>query len=193
MKSQKINYIVKISILSALAFVLMLVEFALPIFPSFLKVDVSDIPALLGGFALGPIAGFLIELIKNMLHFPMTTTLGIGEFANFIVGTSFVVTSASLYRASKTRKNAFVSLIAGALVMTVMAVVANYYIFLPLYARFLFPVTAMVGAAAQVNKSIKDIYTLVVYGIMPFNIFKGVLVGTLTFLMYKKVSPILHK
>lgn len=193
MKKEKVNYLVKISILSALAFMIMLLDFPLPLFPSFLQIDLSDIPALIGGFAMGPLAGLLIELIKNMIHLTMTTTLGIGEAANFIVGAAFVVTSAALYRKDKSRKNALISLIAGTLVMTLVAVVSNFYAFIPLYSKFLFPLEAIIGASAEINKAVKDLYTLVVYTIMPFNLLKGVIVSGVTYLMYKKVSPLLNK
>lgn len=196
MKNKKLSVIIKISILSAMAFIIYLFEFPLPIFPAFLKIDLSDIPAMLGGFALGPVAGILIELIKNILNIVIkgSGSAGIGELANFIVGSAYVITSGALYKHSKSKKNAAVSLTAGVLVMTLVASVANYYVFLPLYETVLhFPIEAMVQEGAKVNGLVKDFNSFVVYSILPFNLLKGFVVSMITFLAYKKLSPILHK
>ncbi len=196
MKNKKLSVIIKISILSAMAFILYLFEFPLPIFPGFLKIDISDLPAMLGGFALGPIAGIIIQLLKNVLHILIrgSSTAGIGELANFIVGAAMVAASAALYKNNKSKKNAAISLTAGVLVMTLVASVANYYVFLPLYESALhFPIEAMVSEGAKVSGLVKDFNSFVVYSILPFNLLKGLIVAVITFLSYKKLSPILHK
>ncbi|EYE89577.1 membrane protein [Fervidicella metallireducens AeB] len=195
MKNKKLVKLIKVGVLASMAFILMFFELPLPIFPSFLKLDVSDVPALLGAFAMGPLAGVLIELIKNVLHFTVKPgMLGIGELANFIVGSAMVVTAGSLYRHQKSKKNALISLLAGVLVMALVASVGNYYLFLPLYEKFLgFPISAVVQMTAKVNSAVKDPYTLIAYSIMPFNLLKGTVISLIVFLMYKKVSPILHK
>lgn len=193
MKNKKLSVLIKISILSAMAFIIYFIEFPIPVFPQFLQLDFSDIPALLGAFAMGPMAGVAIELIKNALHLLRTQTLGIGELANFVVGAAFAATSGAIYRHLKTRKVAFISLISGTLVMAITASVANYYIFLPLYEKYLFPISAIVQMASKVNSAVVDLNTLIVFSILPFNLFKGVVISAITFLMYKRVSPILHK
>lgn len=196
MKKRTLSTLIKVSILAAMAFILMFFEFPLPIFPSFLKIDFSDIPALLGAFAMGPIAGIVIELLKNLLYLVIkgTQTGFIGELANFVVGAALVGTAGSLYKHSKTRKNALTSMAAGVLVMTVVASVTNYFVFLPLYETVLhFPITEMVKAGAEIFKGITDFNSFVAYSILPFNLFKGVLVVIITFLAYKRLSPILHK
>ena len=193
MKNKKLSVLIKISILSAMAFIIYFIEFPIPVFPQFLQLDFSDIPALLGAFAMGPMAGVAIELIKNALHLLRTSTLGIGELANFIVGAAFAATSGAIYKHLKTRKVAFISLISGTLVMAITASVANYYIFLPLYEKYLFPISAIIGMASKVNSAVVDLNTLIVFSILPFNLFKGVVISVITFLMYKRVSPILHK
>jgi riboflavin transporter FmnP len=196
MKKRTLSTLIKVSVLSAMAFILMFLEFPLPIFPSFLKIDFSDIPALLGAFAMGPIAGVGIELLKNLLYLVIkgTQTGFIGEFANFIVGAALVGTAGSLYRHSKTRKNALISMIVGVLVMSVVASVANYYVFLPLYETVLhFPISAMVEEGAKIFTGITDLNSFVAYSILPFNLFKGILIAIITFLAYKRLSPILHK
>lgn len=179
MKKRTLSTLIKISVLSAMAFILMYVDFPLPIFPTFLKIDFSDVPALLGAFAMGPVAGIIIELIKNLLIILLkgTQTGFVGELANFIVGAVLVGVAGILYKRTKTRANALVSIIAGIIFMSAVASIANYFVLLPLYG--------MTGAAER--------YSIILSGILPFNLFKGVLAGAITFLAYKKISPILHK
>lgn len=195
MTNKKLSTLIKISVLSTMAFILMFFEFPLPIFPDFLKIDLSDIPALLGAFSIGPAAGIVIELIKNLLHLIVKNqTAGIGELANFIVGSAFAATAGIIYKNKKTRKGAAISLLAGIIVMGLAASLGNYFIFLPLYEKVLmFPVSAVIGMAAKVNKAVVNLNTLIIYSILPFNIMKGVIVSIITSLVYKRVSPILHK
>ncbi|WML36624.1 ECF transporter S component [Clostridium sp. OS1-26] len=195
MKDQKLNRLVKISMLSVIAFILMFIEVATPFFPPFLKFDISDLPALIGAFALGPIAGVAIELLKNILHgIFVGGSAFVGELANFLVGAVMVYVSGYIYNKRKSRGTAVTSLIAGALAMTVAASVLNYYIFLPLYETVLhFPINAIVAMGNKVNSSIKDLNSFVIWAIAPFNLIKGMLVSVLTMLVYKSVSPILHK
>jgi riboflavin transporter len=192
---KKLVKLIKISLLSAMAFVLMLFEFPVPLFPVFLKLDLSDIPALLGAFSIGPLAGVAIELIKNILFLlTKSTTAGIGELANFIVGGALVFTAGLIYRNGKTRKRAFVGLALGTVVMAVVASFANYFVFLPLYETVLnFPMDAIVAMGSQANKAVMDVNSLIVYSFLPFNLLKGFIVSLITLLIYKKVSPVLHK
>lgn len=195
MKNKKLSISIKISILAAMGFILFLLEIPLPIFPSFLKIDFSDVPALLGAFSMGPLAGLVIELIKNLLHMMLKgDSAGIGELANFMVGSGFVVTAGIVYKRGKSLKYALIGLIAGIVAMGVVASIGNYFIFLPLYEKVLsFPITAVVGMASKVNPSITNLNTLVIYCILPFNILKGLIISLVVFLIYKRVSPILHK
>lgn len=195
MKDQKLNKLVKVSLLSVIAFMLMFIEVATPFFPSFLKIDISDLPALIGAFALGPMAGVTIELLKNILHgIFVGGTAFVGELANFLVGAILVYVSGYIYNKNKTRGTAITSLIAGTLVMTVAASILNYFIFLPLYETVLhFPISAIVAMGNKVNSHIKDLNSFVILAIAPFNIIKGVVLSILTTVIYKSVSPILHK
>ncbi|SEF39676.1 Riboflavin transporter FmnP [Caloramator fervidus] len=194
-KSKKLSNMIKVSILSAISLILMFFEFSLPIFPEFLKIDLSDIPPLLGAFALGPLYGVLVEFIKNILHFVLKgQTAGIGEMANFLVGISLVYPASYIYFKNKTKKGAFLGLFIGVVVMVISASLLNYFVLLPLYEKVLnFPISAIIEWASKVNKNIKDINSLIVYSIAPFNLIKGVIVSFLTILIYKRVSPILHK
>jgi riboflavin transporter FmnP len=195
MKNKKLNIIVKISILSAMALILSLIEFPLPIFPDFLKLDISDVPAILGAFAMGPVAGVMIELVKNILHFIFkNSSYGIGELANFIVGASYVYVSGIIYKTGKSRKTALIGLIAATITMGIVASIGNYLVFLPLYEKVLnFPIVAVVGLAKKINPSVVNLNTLIAYSILPFNIIKGAMLSIIVFLVYKRVSPILHR
>ncbi|MBU5676712.1 ECF transporter S component [Alkaliphilus sp. MSJ-5] len=185
------NSLVKISVLSVLSYILMMIEFPLPLFPSFLQFDFSDIPALLGAFTLGPVAGVLVQLVKALLHFlTKSQTGGVGELANFLVGISYIVPAALIYHRKKDRNHALIGLIAGTIMMTVVGVIVNLYITLPFYSAFM-PMDTIVNLGTVVNSKIVDVTTLVLYGISPFNILKGAIIAFVTLLIYKKVSPIL--
>lgn len=196
MKQTDLNKTIKISLLSAIAFVLMFFEIPLPIFPSFLQIDLSDLPALLGTFALGPVSGVLIELFKNVLHivFKGTQTGFVGEFANFMVGSIFVVTAGIIYKMRKSKKTAILGLIAGTVVMSLSASVLNYTVLLPLYAKiFKAPIEAFVAMGTAINSNIKTVKDLVLLSILPFNLLKGIVVSAVTIPVYKSISPILHR
>lgn len=190
----KVRDITKISLLSAIAFVLMVfAEFPLPLFPSFLKIDLSDVPALIGGFAMGPTTGVIIEFIKNLLHFLFKSeTGGVGNLANFVVGIGFVVPASVVYSVNKTKKGALIGMAVGTVTMTLLASLANYYVLIPLYAK-VYSMDAILNMMSQANKAIVDLKTYIVYAVIPFNVIKAVLVSIITLLIYKKVSPILHR
>lgn len=194
-RKTNLNSLIKISLLGAIAFILMLFEFPIPGFPPFLKLDLSDLPALIGGFALGPVAGIIVELIKNILNVILhgSSTGGTGELANFLVGGTFVGVASFVYHRGKTRKNAIIGLISGTIAMTLVAGLFNYFVLIPLYATMFGGLNNVIGAAAAANKSIDSLASLIVIGITPFNILKGAVVSVITFASYKKVSPLIHK
>ena len=184
---------VKTSVLSVIAFVLMLIEFPVPLFPAFLKIDLSDLPALIGGFALGPAVGVSVELIKNFLHFiTKTSTAGVGELANFIVGTALVLPASLIYKRKKSKSQALVALLAGTLSMAVAGGLANYFILLPFYAKVM-PLQVIIDMSRAANAAITDMKTLILYAIVPFNLIKGAFISLVTLLIYKRLSVILHK
>lgn len=195
MKQNKLNTMIKISLLSVMAFVIMLFDVPLPIFPSFLEIDLSDLPALLGTFALGPSAGIGIELFKNILNLILngTQTGGVGELANFAVGAIFVGTAGIVYKYNKSKKTAILGLIAGTIVMSVAASVLNYTILLPLYSKiYKAPIEAFVQMGAVMNPNIKTVKDLVMWSIFPFNLLKGVVISLVTMPLYKRVSSLLR-
>jgi len=189
----KIKYLTRVAILAAVSAILMYIEFPLPFVPTFLKIDLSDFPALIAAFSMGPIAGIIVELIKNLVHLVASSTLFVGELANFIIGSVFVGVAGLVYKYKKTKLNASIGMGLGIIVMSIVAVVVNIYVLLPLYAKaFGMDIDAIVSMSQVVNKNIIGLKTLMIFGITPFNIIKGLLVSLVTFFSYKKLSRYLH-
>lgn len=197
MKSTKfltVSTLVKISILSAIGYILMFISVPLPmLFPEFLKIDISDLTALLGGISLGPMAGVTISFLKNLLQFitGMSTTGGVGEFANFLIGGSFVFTVSYIYSKKRNIQGVIIGLVSGIVVMTVVGCIANYFIILPFYATIGWSIDAVVSMGAAINPAIDSKMSFIIWMIAPFNILKSGLMSLLTLPMYKKTEKIL--
>ena len=185
----------RIAILGACAFILMYFEIALPfIAPTFYKLDFSEIPVLIGGFALGPLSAVVIELIKILLKllFKPTTTAFVGELANFLVGCAFAVPAALYYQKNRTRKGALISLLIGTLCMALAGFAVNLWLVIPAYVSIMhFPLEAIIGAGAAIVPVVDSVFMLVLCCTTPFNLIKGILLSILTFLLYKRISPFL--
>lgn len=168
------------AVLAALAFVLMVLDIPIPVlFPTFLKMDLSDVPGLLGAFALGPGTGVGVALIKNLLHFVVcSSTGGVGELANFLTGASFAGVAGALYVRQKSRRRAFFALGIGTLAMTMTMAVLNYAVLFPFFFK---------------EPPSPRFFPLIYGAVVPFNLLKGILVSGVVLLLYKKVSPILHR
>lgn len=191
-----IHTITKISILGALSFILMMLQFPIPIAPAFYQLDFSEVIVLIGGFALGPWAAICIEGLKIVLNLLIngTLTMGIGELANFLIGCAFVLPAIMIYRKEKTRKHAFIGLFVGVLCMTIMGVIMNYYVLIPAYTAFAnIPFEAILGMGKAINSNIDGLWGLIMICVVPFNLLKGFLVSMIVALCYKKVSPMLKK
>ena len=195
-KSRKTaRFVAKAGILSAVAILLMYLELVLPLMPTFLKFDFSEIAVLLAAFSMGPLTAILIELIKNLAHLAVSATGGVGELANFIIGSFFVGTAGLVYRFNKSRKGAFLGMFIGTLVMTAAACLINYYFMIPFYVSVMgFPLQAIIGMTQEVgNKWVTNLETLILYVFVPFNLFKGFVVSGIVALIYKRFSPMLHR
>lgn len=189
--------IAKIAVLTAIAYVLyMFVKFPLPfIFPAFLDIQFSDLPALIGGFAMGPWAGVLIVVVKCLLKMPFSTTACVGEIADIIMGIAFVLPASILYKKSKSKKGAFVGVIIGAVCCIIASVLANWLLLIPFYAQ-VFGWDAILGMVSGLYPEITQasFYTYyILLAVIPFNILRCSIVVAFTFLLYKRVSPILHR
>lgn len=196
MKHNKtLKYIAKIAVLSAVAAILMLFEIPLWFAPSFYELDFSELPILIGGFALGPVAAVLMELIKNLLNLLMngTSTAFVGEFANFVTGCAFVLPAALIYKYKKTLKGAIVGLVAGTLSLVLVGALINYFILIPTFSSMYgMSIEDIVELGTKANGAITDLPTLIVFAVMPFNLLKAAACSILTMLLYKRLSKILH-
>ncbi len=191
--NQKTRTIVCVGMLAAISTILMLFEFPLPfIAPSFYELDFSEVPILIGAFALGPVAGVLAEFVKILLNLVIngTDTAFVGEIANFLMGCLFILPAALIYQRKKSRKNAMIGLVVGTACLTVGAVFVNALIMLPFYANVM-PLEAILGLGAAINPAIDSIWSFAIIAVAPFNLIKGVLVSVLTVVLYKHISPIL--
>ncbi|MBR0462139.1 MAG: ECF transporter S component [Erysipelotrichaceae bacterium] len=195
MKDSKVRFIVSIAMLGALAGVLMFIKFPLPIAPSFYKLEFSDVPCLVGGFAMGPWAAVLICLIKNLINVISegTTTAFVGEASNFVMSCTLCVTAAVIYKKEHTKKGAIKSMIIGIIVLAVASAVINYYVLIPAYVKFMgFPLDAIIGLGAKIIPSIDSLFKLVLFCTVPFNLIKGIAVCLITFVVYKRISPLIN-
>ncbi|CUX44914.1 ECF transporter S component [Clostridium sp. C105KSO13] len=188
-----IRTIAKISMLSAIATVLMLFEIPLPFAPAFYEIDFSEVPVLIGCFVMGPLAGAVIELVKILLNLIIngTMTAGVGEAANFLIGCALCVPAGLIYKRDRTRKGAIIGMTVGTLAMTVVGSLLNAFVLLPAYGAFFgMPLDGLVKMGTAVNSQITSLSTFVLFAVAPFNLLKGVLVSLVVFLIYKKISPV---
>ena len=182
------------AILTAMAVLLMYLEIPLPFMPSFLKFDFSELPVLIGSFALGPVWGIVIELLKNLIHLPVTQTMGIGELSNFITGVIYVGTAGIIYRIFVSKKGAAIAMIIATLILAAVSVPVNAFITLPLYGSVMgFPIEAIIGMSAAVNPLVKDKVSLLLAVFVPFNLFKGFIVAGITYFVHLPLSKLINK
>lgn len=194
--SAAIKYIAKVAVLAAAAAILMLFEFPLWFAPGFYKLDLSETIILIGGFALGPVAGVVIELLKNLLNLLLnsTSTAFVGEFANFLTGCVFVVPAALIYRNKKSLKSAIIGMVVGSLSLAVVGALLNYYVLVPTYVEmYKLPLDAIIAMASAVNGAVTDLKSMIVFAVAPFNLAKGIICSILATLLYKRVSGVLHR
>ena len=147
---QNVRMLTMTAVLSVIAFVLAFFEFPVPLSPSFARMDLSDLPALIGAFAYGPAAGILIELVKNALQLLTSSTGGIGELANFIMGGSFVAAAGLIYKFHKTKKMAMIACLMASVVMGIVAAIVNYFILLPVFEAFM-PLDQLIASFGVVH------------------------------------------
>lgn len=187
---QNVRILTMTAVLSAISFVLAFFEFPVPLSPSFARMDLSDLPALIGAFAYGPISGILIELVKNALQFLTSSTGGIGELANFIMGSSFVVTAGLIYKLHKTKRTALIACLIASVVMGITAAIVNYFILLPVFEAFM-PLDQLIASFGEFIPFIKTKLDVVLFNAFPFNLLKGIGISIVTMLLYKRLTPIL--
>ena len=178
--------------LTAVAIILQYIELPIPmLMPSFIKFDFSDLPALIGAFAFGPMAGVVIELVKNLLHCAVSQSATVGELSNFILGAVFTFTAGFIYKRNKTKKNAIIGGVLGAVIMGIISIPSNYFVVYPFYYNFM-PQEVVLGMYQAIVPAMKSIIQCLVVFNLPFTIIKGLLSVLITMFIYKPLSPILH-
>ncbi len=192
-------YIAKIAILTAIAFILYAFgKFNLPfIFPNFLEIQISELPALLAGFSMGPVSGCIVVILKCLLKFPMTSTAYVGESTDIILGILFVLPASIIYHRKKDKKHALIGICVGGILLTIASIIVNRFISIPFFVTLYFDgnfdaIVAMLQPLYQ-NVTVENFYVYYLFvGVLPFNLLRCIIVGALTFVLYKRLSKILH-
>lgn len=179
------------AIMSAMAAALMFVEISVPIIPSFIKLDISELPALITSFAFGPLWGVVVCFIKNLLHLTATQTSGVGEISNFLLGAVFTATAGLFYKIHHNRKFAFIGSLAGSFAMAVSAFFINLFIVYPIYMKILIPEEAILGMYQAILPSVDSLWKAILTFNVPFTFVKGLISVAITFIIYHRISPIL--
>ena len=192
MKVSKSRYLTLVAIFSAISFGLMFLDFAIPaVIPSFVKMDFSELPALIASFALGPTAGVLVCFIKNLIHLSITTTSGVGELANFLIGAALVFPAGMIYKYHHNKKFAIIACFAGAIIMGLASYPINLWITYPFYYNFM-PKEVILGMYQAILSWVDSIELSLLVFNLPFTMVKGLAVALITVLVYKPLSPIIH-
>ena len=182
----------KVAMLSVIGFVLMYFQLPLTfVAPPFMKLDISDLPVLMGAFTMGPVYGIIIAALKNLMHiiFKGTMTAGVGELSNFIISSTFAVISSYIYRKHRSYKGAVLSMTVGVVAMTILAMTSNYFVVFPLYGKVM-PMEAIIAMGSAITPKITGLFTMMIYSVLPFNLIKGFTTSAVMMLVYKKISPL---
>lgn len=176
--------------MGAIGTILMAISISVPFMPSFIKLDISELPALIAAFAIGPQSGVAVCLIKNLVNVTQTTTGGVGELSNFLLGTAFVLPAGLIYRKFKSRKGALCGSISGAVLMGIASVPVNYFLTYPIYQKFM-PLEKIIAAYNAIIPGERGLLGCLVTFNMPYTMLKGLLCAAITFIVYKHISPII--
>lgn len=185
------RYLTCTAIMSAVATILMFLDFSIPIMPGFIKLDFSELPALLATFALGPVSGILVCLFKNVINVFFTTTAAVGELVNFLLGVLLVVPAGLIYKYKKTRLGAFLGALLGSACMAGFGILLNYYITYPIYAKVMAPMPVILGSYKLIYPGITNLWQALAIFNVPFTFVKGLLNTIICLLIYKPLSPII--
>ena len=201
-KNQTVKKIAFTGIMAAMASVLMFIEFPLIfIAPDFLKFDFSNLPALIISFIFGPIYGLAVVAVKSTVHLTATTSAGIGELADFILGGVFVLTAGIIYKLKPTRKAALLGMLAATILSSAAAAILNYFFLIPFFANYFIgaPISVqekidiIIDAFSKIIPIIDNLFKAVIFSVVPFNLIKGIVISLITFFVYKRLSKIFKK
>lgn len=192
-KSISTSVLAGVGILSALAFILQYLEISLPIMPFFIKFDFSDLPALIGAYAYGPVAGILIEFIKNLLHCAVSQSATVGELSNFILGAVFCGIAGLIYKRNKTKKTALIGGLIGAVAMGIICIPSNYYVVYPFYYKAFMPEETVLAAYQAILPNVKSILQSLFIFNLPFTVVKGLISVAISMPIYKRLMRVLNR
>lgn len=195
-KSNKIKTISIIALMSAISAILMYLDFQLPFAPQFLKFDLSEVPAIFTAYFLSPFSGTLVVLLKIIIRFIFkgSNTMFVGEIMSFVCGASYVLPASIIYRKFHTKKGALISLIVSIFIASVVAVIINKYVAFPMYGKLYgLTIEKIVSMTNKILPIVKNENTMFLYSVFPFNLVKYSIISLITFLIYKKMSAIMHK
>lgn len=179
--------------LATILYVVPFFKFPLPFLPPFLEFNFSDIPTLIAGFTYGPLVAFFVHLIKIVIKLPMSHTACVGELADFIIGILFVIPATMYYKKNKSKKGALIGLSFSLVIATIGACFINRYILIPFYTKA-YGLETVLAMAKGVNSNITDVkWSLILWGVLPFNLLKNIIVCALAFILYKKISNVIKK
>ena len=195
MQNEKLKVMIRIAMLTAAATVLFLIKIPLPfIAPPFYELDFSNVVSLIGAFAMGPVAGIIIELLKNIINLIIdgSITGGVGELSNFLTACALVVPASLVYNKNKNKKSSLAGLFFGIIIMTAFGYFSNRFVMIPIYSKALsIPIEALVGMGTKIHSSIDSVSDMILLCVVPFNLIKGLLVSAVTFVLYKKIRKVL--
>lgn len=194
LRTQKLSVrvIAQVGILAAISYLLRFFEVPLPIFPPFLRIDLSDVVAVFGGISMGPVAGFIIVVVKNLLQaLTGSSTGGVGEFANILIAGPYVLMISIFCQKVKSYKNVLIGAVMGTIAMAIVGSVVNYYIMFPLYSKVMIPMEVIIGMGTALNPKVTDLFSFMIWLIIPFNIVKGAIMTVVILPLYKKMEKLL--
>ncbi len=189
-KTLSVQYLTRIAVLTALSSILYMIS--IPIV-AFYSLDLSNLPVLLGAFSMGPVAGLIILGLKSLIGCLTSSTMYVGELADFIMGAAFVLPAALIYQRNKSRKGALIGMITGTVALILAGCLTNAYLLIPFYMKaFGMPMEAIIGMCAQALPFVDTELKVILFVTAPFNLLKGVVLCILTYMIYKPLSPLLH-
>lgn len=185
--------IARVGVLSALSAILYVIP-GIPVIPPIYKLDFSSFPALIAGFAMGPMAAFLVTFVKNLTGLLHTGSMAIGQLADLIMGGTFAVVAAALYQRDRTFKGMLISLGIGTLALAVVGAAANAWIMIPVYsAAYGMPVEEIVGMIGSTIPAVDSLWKMIILAVVPFNLLKGVVLSVVSAIFYRLFQPLLEK
>ena len=187
-QKSNVTKLVVTAMLAAVAVVLQYLEFPVPLVPSFLKMDLSDIPELIGAFVIGPLGGVVIALVKNLVHLLVSQSGFVGELANFLLGAAFSLTAGVIYKRHKTKKTALIACITATAVMAAVSVPVNYFIVYPIYAQLFGGMETILALYQSILPSAKTLLSALLIFNVPFTLVKGLMCSVITMIIYKPLS-----